>query len=876
MDAYFAFEAAERAWQQRQTPEIAWNRALALEAVQLRTAALRAWTDFREIESDDLWRASAAERIDALTLPTTSRRWASWRESPRAQVPRASEIHGLAQELRLYGEDELLDRWATAVASHARDANTLLAEAEQIGSELVESGGDALLRDAVTDIRNASRDASRVRRLAAAHSAYSKGRRSYERQQMRDASGEFETAAELFSAERSPFALRAQLYSATTQYYAARHRSAEQTLRRLCRTAPVSYPVVTGQCSWVLGLSAASSGRTNEALRAYKTALGAFQRAGELESIANVEASLAQTYRMVGQNRLAMIHQRQALRTLASVGKSRRAHAIFTDAARTASNQGATRTALAFQERVLTIARLSRDTVSIADAHIGHAVYAAAAGERSMAAANLREAKRLIATVPDETMRDRSTANLLAAEATVVAAFDPDRAAQAAQSAVEAMERLGHRIRLVQLHLEAGRALARVGRRENALRQWDRGIAECERQRQQLASEDYRRTYFDTCRSVFEEAIGTLARTGRHVAALQLADRSRARGLRDSMTRSGRGTSVLFAAGPPNVTVIEYSVLPDHLVIWAVNGERMFTSVQELDRRALRQNIARLVTNRQDEIAFRASSAQMYQLIVQPVRSHMGHRVVFVPDDDLYHVPFAALIDEHARFLMERHEISIAPSLAPVATGPPSIRSLDVLLIGAGAGQSELYPPLRAVRGEIDKLRSIHRAAVVLEGAGCTKPAVTESMARAGIIHFAGHARQPDPPHDPALVLAGSDGDTGFLYPEEILRMSLHRTSLVVLGGCGTAGGPIGSEGALSIARAFLGAGAAEVVGMLWEIEDEGASHLSVDFHREHARHGQTVKALRSIQLRAMREGLPASEWAAFTLLSSVASEGKQ
>ena len=877
MDAYFAVEAAERAWRQRQTPEIAWNRALALEAVHLRTAALRAWIEFSEIEPDAVWRSKAAERVAALTLPTISRRWASWRGSPRVQAPRVSKVHGFAQELRLHGEDDLLGRWAVAVETSARDANDLLVEAEQIGSMLAESGGDALLRDAVAIIRKASKDAPRVRRLAAAHSVYSKGRQIYERQQMIDAMSHFETAAKMFTAERSPFALRAQLYLATTQYYAARHGSAEQTLQRLCHTAPSTYPVIMGQSYWVLGLSSASRGRTNEALAAYKAALVAFHRAGELESKANIEASLAQMYRIVGQSRLAMIHQRNALRSLLVVGKSRRAHAIFTDAARTASGQGAPLTALAFQERVLTIAGFSRDAVSIADALIGHAVYATAAGERSIAEANLREAKRVMATIRDDTMRSRSTANLLAAEATVVMSFDPHRAAQTAQSAVEAMERLGHRIRLVQLHFDAGRALARVNRRDEALRQWDRGIAECERQREQLTSHDYRRTYFDTCRSLFEEAIGTLARTGRHTAALQLADQGRARGLRDLVMQFNRSTNLPFARGPANVTVVEYSVLPDHLIIWVINGEHIFTSVQTIDRQDLRKKIARLATNRSDEIAFHASLAQIYQLAVQPVRSHMGQRVVFVPDDDLYRVPFAALTDHQANFLMERHEISIAPSLAFLtATEPTKPRSREVVLIAAGTGQSEQYPPLPAVRREMEKLRSIYRAAAVLEGAACTKAAVTASMERGGIIHFAGHAKQTPPPEDPALVLAAEGTDTGFLYPHEILRLSLHRTSLIVLGGCATADGPIGSEGALSIARAFVGAGAAEVVATLWEIDDEETSNLLVRFHREHARHGRAAEALRSMQLRAMHDGISASEWAAFALLQASGLERKR
>ncbi|HJQ39567.1 MAG TPA: tetratricopeptide repeat protein [Thermoanaerobaculia bacterium] len=61
-----ALEAAQRAWQVAQTPEIAFNRALALEANGRRNEAIAAWQEYLKLDPNSPWAADAKQHIQTL------------------------------------------------------------------------------------------------------------------------------------------------------------------------------------------------------------------------------------------------------------------------------------------------------------------------------------------------------------------------------------------------------------------------------------------------------------------------------------------------------------------------------------------------------------------------------------------------------------------------------------------------------------------------------------------------------------------------------------------------------------------------------------------------------------------------------------------
>jgi CHAT domain-containing protein len=135
-----------------------------------------------------------------------------------------------------------------------------------------------------------------------------------------------------------------------------------------------------------------------------------------------------------------------------------------------------------------------------------------------------------------------------------------------------------------------------------------------------------------------------------------------------------------------------------------------------------------------------------------------------------------------------------------------------------------------------------------------------EDLASFRIIHFAVHALLDSVrPTLSSLVLSlvdpfGNRKD-GFLRLHQIYNLNLP-VELVVLGACETAmGNEIRGEGLESLARGFMHAGAARLIGSLWQVDDESASELMKVFYRRLLGKPQQrpAAALREAQLEIMR-----------------------
>ena len=861
-DALRAADLIEQAWQFQHSPAIAWNRALSREALFLRKPAIAAWRDYLRLDPGSAWSTEATAHVRRLREPTDSERWLLVRarlESGKTSIDAASVdaiVREFPQQSREFAEQELLG-----------GDNESLRLATLIGGALSKSSGDHLILDSLAAAQRAPE------RHLAAHAAYVQGRAIVQSSPL-EAMETLNRARQGFDALGSPFRYRVAVYDAYALYSAARleeaSREVHRTIAAIGDEAP-RYPSVIAQLQWVTSLVEYSRGHTNEAMTACSAAAARFKRAQERENEAAMEAHIAATYRAVGQNHQADSHQQRALQLLSGVGQSRRAHAIFTEAALEIWKEGLPRVALLFQTEVVALAQASGDPVSICDAVTGHATYAAEAGERAIATRDLDVAAHQVPAIRDRAMRDRVGSNLLAAEAVVWRTFAPDRAAEAAKGAIAEMTRLGHRPGLVQIELEAGRALAKLHRDDDALLNWREGIAECERERLSLPPSEYRLTYFEQCRALFDESLDVLVRHQRFDDAYHLAEESRARGLLDAVAPSPAIEPVPERV-PAGLTVVEYSVLPRAIVIWLIDASGITGQARAVRREDLKRRIDGLNTSR-DESEFSARSAQLFEILLGHAAARLASRVVFIPDGDLYRVPFAALRETSGRFLAESHVISIAPSVAILTRSHNDrrIATPRAVLIDAGRVENGQLATLHEASREISAIRRLYPDATTIRGSSCTMTNVTNALRGATMAHFAGHALPGDAVIEPTLVLHPSGDNGGHLYARDIAALPLHTLRLVVLGGCATASGHIGSEGPLSIARAFLAAGAIRAIATLWKIDDDASMPLLVSFHRSLRGGFDAATALQETQIQAIRASIPARNWAAFEVLETVA-----
>jgi len=155
----------------------------------------------------------------------------------------------------------------------------------------------------------------------------------------------------------------------------------------------------------------------------------------------------------------------------------------------------------------------------------------------------------------------------------------------------------------------------------------------------------------------------------------------------------------------------------------------------------------------------------------------------------------------------------------------------------------------------------------VLLGPQASEANALEMMDDYDILHFAAKVQyDPEAPLQSALLLTPGAGRDGELTVADILSLR-YQGRAVILSGCDTRleQDPEG-KGPAALQRAFLQAGSPSVVSTLWLIDDRQAGRLLDYFYRQLARKESPAAALRSAQLRSLREGLPLYIWGGFVL----------
>lgn len=348
------------------------------------------------------------------------------------------------------------------------------------------------------------------------------------------------------------------------------------------------------------------------------------------------------------------------------------------------------------------------------------------------------------------------------------------------------------------------------------------------------------------------------------------------------------------AALDSSSVLIQYYVLEDRLLGWAIDStafEFVEMPFAAQERRDLAVGFKTTIEQGAPaEISERAE--KLYGGLVRPVESLLRPEthVLLVPDGFLHSIPFGLLSRPGSgRYLVEDHPITVLPSPAPVAKTdrPMGVSSggtpRRLLLVANPVVNTEwlALPPLPAAGREAEGVASIFPEATLLTGSRAT-PSRFLAWARSHeVVHFAGHAvSNARSPLLSYLVLSPepSRGGTGALFAEDLVTEDLSTVQLVVLAACSTAGPTGSSAGSNNLARSFLAAGSRSVVGSLWPVEDAATEKLILRFYEELWKGVKPSEALRSAQLQLLRSGerkleSPAA-WAGFQVVGSLTIHG--
>lgn len=278
-----------------------------------------------------------------------------------------------------------------------------------------------------------------------------------------------------------------------------------------------------------------------------------------------------------------------------------------------------------------------------------------------------------------------------------------------------------------------------------------------------------------------------------------------------------------------------------------------------------------------DDSRWRAPLRRLHQHLIAPIIDtgmlHGVSRLVIVPHVELHYLPFAALVDSSDRFLIEQYTLSSAPSAAVWVNLRERRQIPKTGGVLALAPRPEMLP---ASARELAAVQRLMRTGVTsLIGGSASEAEFRRHAGSHRVLHLATNGVLNR--HNPLFSyvdLAMAEGHDGRLSVHEIFGLQL-AADLVVLSACETALGsgaladvPPGDDW-VGLTRAFLHAGAADVIATLWSVDDRSSALLMERFYERYALAAGPAESLAHGQRRLLSEPATAHpfHWAGVVLV---------
>jgi len=329
-----------------------------------------------------------------------------------------------------------------------------------------------------------------------------------------------------------------------------------------------------------------------------------------------------------------------------------------------------------------------------------------------------------------------------------------------------------------------------------------------------------------------------------------------------------------------------------------------------------------------DRKNFLQQSAKLYATLMQPIAGSLARKkkLVIIPDDILFFVPFEALITAPAPnqraldfrqidFLIKHFEISyhysatryhknamMQPAIEPPAENLVAFAPVFGQQLNNGYVLTGNRPALAVFGDEVEenwvtrdgaRLHELKYSAAEVqtivklfdgqqrESAGFLHRQATEAnfkrhAAQGKYLHISTHGFvNPDKPRFSGLAFSQPRDSTGkedgIFYAAEAYNLNLN-ADLVVLSSCESGMGKLAKgEGIMALTRGFLYAGAKNMVVSLWKVFDQHTSQLMIEFYKGIVAGKSYSAALREAKLKMIQNpntAFPAS-WAGFVLIGA-------
>lgn len=425
------------------------------------------------------------------------------------------------------------------------------------------------------------------------------------------------------------------------------------------------------------------------------------------------------------------------------------------------------------------------------------------------------------------------------------------------------------------LHSIVQQDLGRVYQREKKIAQADQifrdGIATAENALAKLKRPEYRMSFMDQI-PFYDSYIQFLVAQGKPVGALQIAERSRSQVLAAALENEKARDPLISAPTMQALSrrrgqiILTYSMTDEECFLWVITPyafhvfhlaghAEFFWQIDAFNRE--------IQDHRNLEES--PSGVKLYRSLIQPAEELIpkGSSVVIVPSKLLSLVNFEALIvpGPKPHYWIDDVDVQVTGSLgllastkSPSGKSPPGVKEL--LSMGAPVEVTKEFSTLKHAPEEMQRVQGHFPSDHVtfISGKDATPQAYRDSApGRYRFLHLDTHGVASDlSPLDSAIILSPGADNSYKLYAREIKDIPLH-ADLVTISACyGSGTRWYQGEGLVGLTWAFLRAGAHQVVGALWEVDDASSPQLMDDFYGELTQGKSAAEALRDAKLKML------------------------
>ncbi len=280
----------------------------------------------------------------------------------------------------------------------------------------------------------------------------------------------------------------------------------------------------------------------------------------------------------------------------------------------------------------------------------------------------------------------------------------------------------------------------------------------------------------------------------------------------------------------------------------------------------------------------------MYDELIRPAEKNItGSRLIIIPDEEIAYLPFDAFIMnkpdldkinyEGLHYLINNYTFSYGFSSSLIfKRGRHKIRGIkiDAFAPDYRISYDDPEKAMSDLSGTRTEIRSIYKWFNGKEflGIQATERNFKSVIKNPVILHLAMHSNSDTSNSKFSCLIFYNQGDTvedGNLYDYEI-SLSRINSPLVVLSACNTGTGTLfHGEGVMSLARAFILAGASSVIKTLWDVNDETSGKIITSFYYYLAKGKDKDLALRLAKLNYLSSSYPTYTnpyyWAAYQVI---------